>query len=81
MRRRMLSLAPVDTLPQGLRCVVSDASSMQAPGAPGTDPRLPIAMDLLSWQLLEVFVSDGHTGETLNHVTLASGDGAVAACG
>src|SRR6266487_2940220 len=61
--RRMLPLSPVETLPQGLRFVVIDASSMQAPGATGTDHRLHIAMDLLSLQLLEVLVSDVHTGE------------------
>jgi hypothetical protein len=33
LRRRMLPMPPVDTLPQGRRFVVIDASSMQAPGA------------------------------------------------
>src|SRR5262245_53827689 len=78
MLRRMLPLAAVDTLPQERRFVVIDASSMQAPGATGTDHRLHIAMDLVSLQLLQVLVSDGHTGETLTHFTLAPGDGAVA---
>ena len=55
-----------------------DASSIQAPGATGTDHRLHIAMDLVSLQFLEVFVSDVHTGETLKHFTLAPGDVAVA---
>jgi len=48
MLRRMLPLSAVDTLPQGRRFVVIDASSMQAPGAKGTDHRLHIAMDLVS---------------------------------
>jgi Transposase DDE domain len=78
MRRRRLPLSAVDTLPQGLRFVVIDASSMQAPGATGTDHRLHIAMDLLSLQFLEVLVSDVHTGETLKHFTLVPGDVAVA---
>src|SRR5499425_20431 len=78
MLRRMLSLSPVDTLPTGLRFVVIDASSIQAPGATGTDHRLHLAMDLLSLQFLEVLVSDVHTGETLKHFTLAPGDVAVA---
>ena len=78
MLRRMLPLAAVDTLPQGRRFVVIDASSIQAPGATGTDHRLHIAMDLVSLQFLEVFVSDVHTGETLKHFTLAPGDVAVA---
>jgi hypothetical protein len=78
MLRRMLPLAAVETLPQGRRFVVIDASSIQAPGATGTDHRLHIAMDLVSLQFLEVFVSDVHTGETLKHFTLAPGDVAVA---
>src|SRR5215475_9902367 len=76
--RRMLPLSAVDTLPPGRRFVVIDASSIQAPGATGTDYRLHIAMDLVSLQFLEVFVSDVHTGETLKHFTLAPGDVAVA---
>jgi hypothetical protein len=77
MLRRMLPLSAVDTLPQGRRFVVIDASSIQAPGATGTDHRLHIAMDLVSLQFLEVFVSDVHTGETLKHFTLGPGDVAV----
>src|SRR5215831_10891359 len=76
--RRMLPLAQGDTLPAGRRFVVIDASSLQAPGATGTDHRLHIALDLWSLQFLEVFVSDVHTGETLKHFTLAPGDVAVA---
>ena len=78
MLRRMLPLVQEDTLPAGRRFVVIDASSIQAPGATGTDHRLHIAMDLLSLQFLEVFVSDVHTGETLKHFTLRPGDVAVA---
>ncbi len=77
MLRRMLPLSPVDTLPAGLRFVVIDASSIQAPGATGTDHRLHIAMDLLSLQFVEVLVTDVHTGETLKHFTLRRGDVAV----
>jgi hypothetical protein len=72
--RRMLPLAAVESLPTGRRFVVIDASSMQAPGAKGTDHRLHIAMDLLSLQGIEGLVSDVHTGETLKHFTLAPGD-------
>jgi hypothetical protein len=81
LRRRMRPLPAVPTRPHGLRLVVIDARSMQAPGAPGTDHRLHSAMDLMAWQFLEVLVSDGHTGETLQQCTLGAGDGAVAARG
>jgi Transposase DDE domain len=76
--RRMLPLAQGDTLPAGRRLVVIDASSIQAPGATGTDHRLHIAMDLLSLQFLEVLVSDVHPGETLKHFRLGPGDVALA---
>src|SRR5262245_12629869 len=74
MLRRMLPQAAVESLPPGRRWVVLDASSMPAPGATGTDHRLPIAMALMSWQFLEVCVSDVHTGETLKHCPVAPGD-------
>jgi hypothetical protein len=74
MLRQMLPMAAVESLPTGRRFVVIDASSIQAPGATGTDHRLHIAIDLVSLQFLEVLVSDVHTGETLKHCTLAPGD-------
>ena len=76
--RQMFPMATVEALPAGRRFVVLDASSIQAPGATGTDHRLHIAMDLVSLQFLEVLVSDVHTGETLKHFTFAPGDIAVA---
>jgi hypothetical protein len=76
--RQMLPMAPGESLPAGLRFVVIDASSLQAPGATGTDYRLHIAMDLRTLQFLEVLVSDVHTGETLKHFPLRAGDVAVA---
>jgi DDE family transposase len=78
MLRQMVPMAAVEPLPSGRRFVVIDASSMQAPGATGTDHRLHLAMDLVSLQFLEVLVSDVHTGETLKHFTFAPGDVAVA---
>ena len=71
-------MAAVETLPPERRFVVIDASSMQAPGATGTDHRLHIAMDLRTLQFVEVLVSDVHTGETLKHFTLRAGDVALA---
>ena len=78
MLRQMVPRAAVEPLPSGRRFVVIDASSLQAPGATGTDHRLHLAMDLVSLQFLEVLVSDVHTGETLKHFTFAPGDVAVA---
>ena len=72
--RRRFPMAAIETLPAERRFVVIDASSMQAPGAPGTDHRLHSAMDLRTLQFVEVLVSDVHTGETLKHFTLSAGD-------
>ena len=76
--RQMFPMATIESLPAGRRFVVLDASSIQAPGATGTDHRLHIAMDLVSLPFLEVLVSDVHTGETRKHCTFAPGDIAVA---
>jgi hypothetical protein len=72
--RQMLPMAAVESLPTGRRCVVIDASSLQAPGATGTAHRLHLAIDLVSLQCLAVLVSAVHTGETLTPCTLAPGD-------
>jgi hypothetical protein len=74
---QMLAPSSETILPTGLRFVVIDASTVQAPGAKGTDHRLHIAMDLVSLEFIEVLVSDVHTGETLSHFTLGPGDVAV----
>jgi hypothetical protein len=78
MLRQMLPMATVETLPGGRRFVVIDASTIQAPGATGTDHRLHIAMDLMTLQFIAVLVSDVHTGETLKHFSLGAGNVAVA---
>ena len=75
--RQMLPLSGGSGLPEGLRFVVIDASSVQAPGAKGIDHRLHLSMDLVSLEFIEVLVSDVHTGETLKHFTLGPGDVAL----
>ena len=75
--RQMLPMSAVSALPEGLRFVVIDASSVQAPGAKGIDHRLHLAMDLVSLEFIEVLISDVHTGETLKHFPLGPGDVAL----
>jgi len=75
--RKMLPPPTVTALPQGLRFVVIDATTVQAPGAKGTDHRLHISLDLVSLEFLEVSISDVHTGETLKNFTLGRGDVAI----
>lgn len=75
--RAMLRMPSEVVLPPGLRFVVIDASSIQAPGATGTDYRLHISMDLVSLEFIDILVTDVHTGETLKHFALREGDVAV----
>ncbi len=75
--RTMLRLPSEVALPPGVRFVVIDARSIQAPGATGTDYRLHISMDLVTWECIEILVTDVHTGETLKHFALRKGDVAV----
>src|SRR4029434_4848992 len=63
--RKMLPTPAATALPQALRFVVIDATTVQAPGATGTDYRLHISLDLVTLEFLEVSISDVHTGETL----------------
>ena len=76
--RRMLPVLPVVAVPEGKRFLVIDGSTVQAPGATGTDHRLHLCMDLVSLEFVEVLVTDAHSGETLKHFTLSSGDVVVA---
>ena len=76
--RQMLPLVPVVALVEGRRFLVIDASTVQAPGATGTDHRLHLCMDLVSLEFVEVLVTDVHSGETLKHFALGPGDVVVA---
>lgn len=57
-----------------LRFVVVDGSTVQAPGAKGTDYRLHVMMDLLKLEILSVEVTDRHTGEQIDRYPLVEGD-------
>jgi Transposase DDE domain len=73
----MLRLPAEVVLPPGFRFVVIDASTVQAPGATGTDYRLHISMALVALEFIEMLVTDVHTGETLKHFALCEDDVAV----
>ena len=67
-------LPPLPLLPAGYRISVIDGSSLEAPGADGTDYRLHLRLDLVSLTFLELVVTDVHTAESLRHFTLGTGD-------
>ena len=57
-----------------LRLLVVDGSSLQGPGAKGTDYRLHLALDLVSMTLHEVQVTGADQGESLGRYQFAQGD-------
>lgn len=61
-----------------LRFVVVDGSTVQGPGATGTEYRLHLAVDWVRLHLIHVQVTDVHTGESLRHYPLRDGDVVVA---
>jgi len=75
---RMMDAA-VQPLAEGhLRFLVIDASTVQSPGATGTDYRIHLAIDVVRLHLVEVKVTNEHTGEHLCHYGLQDGDVVVA---
>jgi Transposase DDE domain len=60
------------------RVVLIDATRLREPGGCGDDWRMHTAYDLQAGRLVEVTVTDRHTGEGLQHFALQSGDIAVA---
>src|SRR5512143_3215180 len=69
---QLLPLLPA--LPAGSRLSVIDGSSVEAPGADGTDYRLHLRLELVSLTFQELVVTDAHTAESLRHFTLVAGD-------
>ena len=75
---RMMDAA-VQPLAEGhLRFLAIDGSTVQSPGATGTDYRVHLAIDLVRLHLVEVTVTNEHTGEHLRHYSLQDGDVVVA---
>ncbi|MFO1432632.1 MAG: hypothetical protein U1F76_21290 [Candidatus Competibacteraceae bacterium] len=67
-------LPPLPVLPTGYRVSVIDGSSVEAPGADGTDDRLPLRLDLIRLTFLEWVITDMHPAESVRHFTLGTGD-------
>ena len=64
---RMMDAA-VQPLAEGhLRFLGIDGSTVQSPGATGTEYRVHLAIDLVRLHLVKVTVTDEHSGEHLSH--------------
>jgi hypothetical protein len=70
----MMGEAVTPLLEGGLRILVADGSTVQGPGASGTQYRLHIVIDLVRLHLVHVVVTDEHTAENLTHYPLQDGD-------
>ena len=68
------ALPTLPTLPASYRISVIDGSSVEAPGADGTDYRLHLRLDLISLTFLELVITDAPTAESLRHFALGAGD-------
>lgn len=70
----MKRLPSVENAPTSLRLLVVDGSSLQGPGAKGTDFRVHLALDLVSMTLHEVQVTGADQGESLSRYDFVKGD-------
>lgn len=61
-----------------LRFIIVDGSTVQGPGATGTQYRLHLALDLVRLDWAYSLVTDEHTGEQLAHYPLQDGDVVIA---
>jgi len=71
---RLMGEAAQPLLAGHLRFVIVDGSTVQGPGATGTQYRLHLALDLVRLEWAYSLVTDEHTGERLTHYPLQDGD-------
>lgn len=71
---KMLRLTELASVCPGHRFIVMDGSTVQSPGAKGTQYRLHIGLDLVALALSHLLISDVKTGESLRHFALGAGE-------
>lgn len=75
LKALLMKLLPTaKSVSTSLRLLVVDGSSLQGPGAKGTDFRLHLALDLVSMTLHEVHATGADQGESLSRYGFAKGD-------
>lgn len=55
----------------GKRIIILDASTVESPGATGTDNKLHLAFDLLNLEFVQMKITDVHTGESFRNFSFA----------
>jgi Transposase DDE domain len=72
--KRMLPLDELPTVPQSLRFLACDGTTVQRPGATSSDYRLHLVINLVTLGLHEIHLTETKTGESLKHYRLQAGD-------
>ena len=75
--KQMLSLEDLPALPQHLRFLSCDGTTVECPGATSADYRLHLTINLVNLQFHEVLISNTKKGESLKNYHLHAGDVAV----
>jgi hypothetical protein len=78
LRTGMMGEAVKPLLEGRLRILVADGSTVQSPGATGTQDRLHRVIDWVRLHRVQVVVTDEPTAESLTHYSLQDGDGVMA---
>jgi Transposase DDE domain len=76
--KQLLPLTELPALPAHLRFLACDGTTLECPGATGTDYRLHLVINLSTLSFQEVQISDVKKGESLKHYRLHPGDVMVA---
>lgn len=71
---RMMGEAAQPLLAGRLRFLIVDGTTVQSPGATGTEYRLHVTIDWVNLHWVQGVVTDEHVGEHLNHAPLQDGD-------
>jgi hypothetical protein len=74
---KMLDGNKLPVLEAARRWLVVDGSSIQGPGAKGTDYRLHLCLELSTLQFIEIKITDKHTSEGMRHYDFQQGDGVI----
>ena len=76
--KQRLPLAELPPLPEHLRFLACDGTTLECPGATGTDYRLHLVINLCTLRFQEVQISETKQGESLKNYHLHTGDVIVA---
>jgi hypothetical protein len=75
--KQQLALGELPPLPQHLRFLAGDGTTVECPGATGADYRLHLVINLVNLRFHEVHISTYKQGESLKRYHLQAGDVAV----